>query len=476
MDLWGMIDEVAAAGDEPNSSPGLDPASLAFPKQQALVVSTSRRDVACIPRQAGKTTAAVLRAFRVAQQSHARLVSYVTKTKRNGRRLFWRPLKEFAKKLGYDLRACADNGEMVFSVPHEDGSVCLIEILGAHDEDQIELMLGTQYDLVIIDEAAYIRPLVLETLLKRVLVPGLRARRGAILLIGTPGPIKAGPFYEAWSSEVYAKFRWTAWDNPSTPPGSIEEEIAELKLAPEDAIYVTEYLGEWYDGPDSRRVWQYDPDRDSPDIELPTSAEAAGGMWKFSWGVDLASSKDNDALVVWGWRTDDEQRRLYEVDAWEGPGTELIDDLEAVLRAKRAQWRPSAAVGDQGGHGAKKILRTLAPRVGIHFQDKPTDVEATVRLMNSDFRAGRLKVRRGGKLAQDMQMEVWDLSKAGKRVISAPSHSDLTSSARYGYAAAAAFRSKGPPAAPTDPAEQLLAKIREQQALQSAARNRSRWK
>lgn len=477
MDLWSLYDDSAAPAGAASMRP--QPADLAFEAQLPLVLSESRRDVACLPRQAGKTTAAVLRAFRVAQQLQAKLVTYVTKTKKNGKRLFWRPLLEYAEKLGYDVKACSSAGDLVFKVPHDDGTFCLTEILGAHDEDQIELLLGTQYDLVIVDEAAYIRPLLLETLLRRVLLPGLRARRGALLLIGTPGAVKYGPFYDAWSNAAWTKFRWTAWQNPYTPPGAIEEEIAELGLKTTDAIYVTEYLGEWYDGPDSRRVWAYqgDLDRNDLDIDLPASADKAGPFWRFSWGVDLASSEHNDALVVWGWRTNDGERRLYEVDSWEAPGTELIDDLEAVLRKKKAQWRPSAAVGDQGGHGAKKILRSLSPRLGIHFQDKPTDVETTVRLMNTDIRTGRLKIRRDGKLAQDMMMEVWDVDpKTGKRTIAGPRHSDITAAARYGYAAASAFRAVGDPVPPTDPIEARDQVIRQQIAAELAARAKGRWR
>jgi hypothetical protein len=477
MDLWSLLDGSGSAQPDVTRP---DPASLAFEAQRALVLSESRRDVATLPRQAGKTTAAVLRAFHVARKSHTRLVTYVTKTKRNGKRLFWRPLLEQAERLGYDVQACANAGDLTFKVPHEDGTFCLIEILGAHDEDQIELLLGTQYDLVIVDEAAYIRPVLLATLLRRVLIPGLRARRGALLLIGTPSIKPPGPgispYYDAWADPAFTKFHWTAWQNPATPPGAIEEEIAELGLKPTDAIYVTEYLGEWYDGPDSRRVWEYQVGHNDPDIELPESAAKAGPLWKFSWGVDLASSTDNDALVVWGWRTNDDERRIYEVDSWQAPGTELIDDLEVVLRAKKLLWKPSAAVGDQGGHGAKKILRTLAPRIGVFFQDKPTDVDATIRLMNTDLRTARMKIRPGGDLAQDMQMEVWDLNKAGKRVIKGPRHSDLTAAARYGYAAARAFRAVGDPPPPKDIMEERERAIRAQLEAEAARRAKSRWR
>lgn len=472
MDL-GSLSRVARAREVKRKLPS--PAELAFPAQRPLVLSTSKRDVACLPRQAGKTTAAVLRAFRVAQDPRSRLVTYVTKTRKNGKRLFWRPLLEVAEKLGYDVVGCANQSELTFKVQHADGSYCLIEILGAHDEEQIELLLGTQYDLAIIDEAAYIRPLLLEQLLRRVLLPGLRARQGSLLLIGTPGPVKFGPFYDAWSNAEWTKFRFTAWDNPYTPPGSIEQEIAELGLKPTDAIYFTEYLGEWYDGPDSRRVWDYDPGRNSPDCDLPTDAASAPG-WKFSWGVDLASAIDNDALVVWGWRPDDGERRLYEVDSWEGPGSQTVDELEAVLKRKKEQWRPSCAVGDSAAMG-RKVLNTLAPRLGIAWQEKPSDVEATVRLMNSDLRAGRLRVRRSGALAQDMQMEVWDVNeRTGKRTIGGPEHSDLTSSARYGYMAAYAFRAKAAPVVPEDPDMRRELEIRAYLAQQEAQKRQSRWR
>ncbi len=191
----------------------------------------------------------------------------------------------------------------------------------------------------------------------------------------------------------------------------------------------------------------------------------------------MASSQDNDALVVLGWNTKDPQRRIYEVDSWQQPGTEVIDTLERVLREKKAQWRPSAAMGDDQGHGAKKILNTLAPRLGIVFQQKAGhDVEATVRLMNTDLRLGRYRVRRGHDLATDMQMEVWDLKKNGKRTIGGARHSDLTSSARYAYLASRAHFSKGEQAPLTDPDEIAEAQYDKAMAAQQERQNRGRWR
>lgn len=451
------------------------PGDLAFERQRPLVVSETKRDISILPRQAGKTTAAVLRALHVAAQPSARLVTYLTKTRRNAKRLFWRPLLEYAAKVGIDIEANANHGELTLKVPHADGSYCLIELLGAHDQDQVELLRGTQYDLVIVDEAALIRPSILESLLFEVIVPGCRARKGAILLIGTPGPVRFGPFYEAWVGGKWTQFRWTAWENPHTPPGSIEEEIAQLGLKETDPRYVREYKGEWYDGRDELMVWEYQPGTNDADVILPTAANDPGFQtWRFSWGIDLASSQDNDALVVLGWDTKDAERRCYEVDSWQAPGTELIDDLEKVLREKRLQWKPSAAIGDDDGHGAKKILNTLAPRLGIVFGKKPGDIEATVRLMNTDFRTRRLRLRRGGALAEDMLMELWEVTKTGKREIGGPRHSDLTAAARYAYVASQAHRAKADPIVATDPNSEAEARVDAQIAAHVRSQKRGR--
>jgi hypothetical protein len=389
-------------------------------------------------------------------------------------------LLDTAAKLGIDIVNLANHGELTLKIPHPDGTYCLIELMGAHDQDKIEDLRGTQYDLVIVDEAQLIRPAMLESLLTEIIVPGCRARKGAILLIGTPGPVKMGPFYEHWIGTTWRKFRWTAWENPYTPradrdgyDGSIEKEIADLGLKPTDPRYIREYLGEWYDGHDDTLVWEYEPGRNDSDVILPTSCSDAGfESWRYSWGIDLASNQDNDALVVLGWDTRDAARRLYEVDSWQQPGSNTTDELEKVLKTKRLQWKPACAIGDDGGHGAKKIIRTLAPRLGIVFSKKPTDVEASMRLINTDLRKGRMKVRRGGELAQDMLMEVWEVNAQGKRVIGGQRHSDLTAACRYAYMASYAHKSRGYVIGPTDPDEIRRLKITKDIEAWKARRDR----
>jgi hypothetical protein len=463
------------------------PADLAFVVQKPLVTSKAKKIIAVLPRQAGKTTSAVLFTFQIGQQEHTRNIVYFTKTRKNGKRLFWRPLLEYAKKLGLDVDGLANHGELTFKIPHDDGSYCLVEIMGAHDQEQVELLRGGTYDAVIGDEFQLIRASIAESLLTEILPACLRRRQGVLLLVGTPGPVRLGPFYERLEGSLKDQWEhhyWTAWDiiadlqriDPTFPADAIDKEIADLGLKPTDARYVTEYLGKYYDGYDERRVWEVDPARDACGITLPTSAhDPAFKTWRFSWGVDLASSQDSDALVVLGWDTTDPLKACYEVDSWEQPGTSTVDDLEKVLRQKRDQWRPLVSMGDDGGHGAKKIFNTLGPRLGIRFEHKgQLSVEATVRLINTDFRLGRCKVRRGGALADDLLMETWEVNeRTGKRTIGGDRHSDLTAAFRYAFAAAQHFRSQPLPEGPRNNEEKAQQIWNDYDARRAANHGRS---
>lgn len=479
MDPFGKFSRIATSAKK--AAPvRLTPLALAFAQQKPLVSSTNQFDIAVLPRQAGKTTAAVLRAVYVAEQLHARLVTYITKTRRNAKRIFWRPLLEWASKAGHNVSKNANHSDLTLRIDHSDGSYCLIELMGAHDIDKILDLRGTQYDLVIIDEAGFIRTAVLEMLLSEVIRPGIRIRRGSILLIGTPGPLKLGPFYEAFVSGGWQSFRWTAYDNPATPLGSIEEEVKALGLKETDPRYIREYLAQWSDGRDDLMVWQYEPGRDDPDITLPSSANDNGfEAWRYSWGVDIASNKDNDALVVLGWDTKDDRRRLYQVDEWEGPGSEIVDDFEKVLQEKKERWKPSRLIGDISGHGAQKIVKTFAAKLRLKLDAKPTDVEGTVRLMNTDFRTERFKVLRGGKLGDDMRREFWRVVEKSdgsvKREIDKATHSDLTAAARYAYMAAKAHRSEADPVVPNDEEAKNERMIQEYLARVDAQKKKRRW-
>jgi hypothetical protein len=434
------------------------PEERAFPAQLPMVASTGRYDVCVTSRQSGKTTGAALRALRVALSPGSQRVTYITLTRGNAKRLFWSVLLPLAAEMGVDVEKHANHSELTLHVPRPDG-VAVIELLGAHTDDDVEKFRGATYDLVIIDEAQSIRATVLELLMKRVLGAGLWARQGAVLMIGTPGPVKFGPFYDYWTGGRWQRFHWTAFQNPHIPEGEIAANAEMLGLSPDHPTYKREVLGQW-EVDLSALVWEYDPVLNAVDRELPESSVAAGKHWSFSWGIDLGF-QDRDALVVLGWDRRDGDRRLYVVDQWQENHKD-VDALWAILRQKRDLWRPSMIVGDTGGHGAVKVLKTLEGRLGMTILPKPPSVDVSVGLVNDDMRTRRLRIQPGTPLAEDLRMEIWEVNlRTGKRTIGGDYHSDLTAALRYAHSAAYAFRSKAPP--PLSEFETRLAKMRKAQ-------------
>jgi hypothetical protein len=426
-------------GIERNPRP--TPTGLAFPAQLPMVQSTSRYDVCVTSRQSGKTNGAALRALHVALTPGTQRVTYVTITRGNAKRLFWGPLLDHAQRLGLDTEEAANHSELTLKVEREDG-MCVIELLGAHNDDDVEKFRGATYDLVIIDEAQSIRASVLELLMKRVLGPGLWARKGSVLMIGTPGPVKFGPFYDYWQGGKWQRFHWTAFDNPHIPEGEIAANAEMLGLHPDHPTYKREVLGQW-EVDLSALVWEYDPLSNAPDVTLPETQATAGPDWRFAWGLDLGF-QDRDALVVLGWSMKDGAQRIYVVDQWQENHKD-VDQLHGVLRSKRERWRPSCAVGDTGGHGAVKVLKTLEARLGMAILPKPPSVEVSVGLVNDDMRSRRLRIEPGTELAEDLRLEVWEVNlRTGRRTIGGDYHSDLTAALRYAHSAAYAFRSKAP--------------------------------
>jgi hypothetical protein len=282
----------------------------------------------------------------------------------------------------------------------------------------------------------------------------------------------------------------TQWDNPhiADPDGEFEVacRVAKAECQRLETPVPSEHEGrprhvdtddpalrrEWFaefNSAGSLVVWRLPQ---FPAIDLPTSHKLG---WRFAWGIDLASTTDNDALVVLGWRDDDGDRRVYVVDEWQAPGTEDYEDMRAVLERKMAQWRPSCAVGDTGGHGATKLLNTFRNRLGVPiYTPKPTDVEGTVRLMNNDLSAGRLRVPAGG-LRDDMKQERWKVSPSGVRSLQGGHHSDLTAALRYAWAAQYAFRAEAPPK-PKDDREAREWELQKLVDDMAKRRGRGKWR
>jgi hypothetical protein len=413
-------------------------------KQWRYVASTSRFNVGVCSRRAGKSRGAVRRAARVLMSKAGARVCYITLIRRNCRKYFHAPLIELLRAKGVSVSPNEQDLTMVL----DNGSFA--QCFGCSDSSEVETVLGDQWDLAIIDEAQSFRNEVIEELVERALMPSLLDRRGALDLLGTPPP--AGPtgyFYKVFSEGKFERHRWTLFENPWIPAEDLTELIDSRGITPKHAIYRREYLGEFVVDPDAL-VFEYLAGRNDiedgfrPDPDDP----ATWKEWRCSMGVDLGFS-DRDAINVMAWKPEDEKHRLVEAWTWQKNHLD-IDELAEVFVAAVERWRPVRIVGDTGGHGAVKCIRSLESRLGhaVLIEAKPASVADSIALMNDDLRTGRMKWDPNGILVADAKLETWEPGRKKVKVSSA-FHSDALPAARYAHSCAYHWTGKAPKKAET---------------------------
>lgn len=454
------------------AAPKFDPIKRCFPAQRAALEDPTRHRAWPAGRGAAKTTTVQFEHIRVATAIPNCATIYLSDTIGRAKAVVWDELVAWSSDVGGEPNI----NELMIRFPN--GS--RIFVTGADNLKTFNRKRGIKrIALVTPDECQDWDSEILKYAVTKVFMPRLgdlekeHGHKGRIILSGTGG-VDAGYWFDVCSNPElgFGVKTWTQWDNPyiADADGEFAAACKAAGVGPEDPGIRREFFAEFNSG-GSDRVWAYEAARNQVDIELPTKATIG---WRFAWGIDLASTSDNDALVVLGWRPDDGEKRVYEVDSWQAPGTEDYEDLAEVLKAKVAQWQPACAIGDTGGHGATKMVNTFRNRLGVPITGKKSaDVEATVRLMNNDLRTGRLRIK-SADLAQDMKLERWKISPSGKRELKGGYHSDLTAALRYAWSAQAAFRSEAKP----EPKNEQQARdwfLRDYVAQQEARKRKGRW-
>ncbi len=398
-----------------------------------------RFNIGVCSRRAGKSEGAVRKATKKALGKPGARVAYVTLIRRNCKKYFFWPVLELLRKKGAGFEA--DQSDLIVKL--HNGS--FIQAFSVSELGDIETVLGDKWDLVIIDEAQSFRDDVIEELVVRGLFPQLLDRRGTLDLLGTPPPAgEVGYFWNTWSSGKFQRYRWTLFENPWIESSEVKELVDAVGLTPDHAIYKREYLGEFCVDPNSL-VFEYQTGRNDIDT-LPFSMEKVQELdrevWRFAMGLDLGF-QDRDAISVVGWRKDDPSHTVYECYSFQRNHLD-VDKLSEEFIAAYKLWRPIKVIGDNGGHGATKVLKTLEARLGgIVIDSKPTSVHDSIGLLNDELRTGRLKVQPKGIIANDFKLTTWKAGKRGQEISDAY-HSDILAALRYAMHGAQHFRAKGP--------------------------------
>lgn len=379
-----------------------------MPVQARAAGDASRRKAVRCPRRAGKSWYVLSEALEGSLRKKHSVWVVVGLTRPSVKQIFWSLLKQ----LNRDLELGLSFLEVELTATFTNGSTILFR--GAESRAEIEKLRGGQYDGVIIDECKSFHPLILTELVQDVIEPALNDRRGKLILVGTPGEILAGPFYEATCEppiehlghdglkrfsncpygsvvdglSVWSFHTWTVQDNIEVPHLWAEAlEIKKIRGYSDDhPTWRREFLGHWVPS-NNILVYRYQPKRHDWDgYGLPEGHE-----WRKVLALDIGF-RDADAICVWAYSPTCYD--IYCTYAEKRPHlniTQLAKWIH-IVRETECGNNPEVMTGDFGGL-ATKVFEELAVIHGLPFEPaEKREKNDFIEIMNNEYDAQRIHI------------------------------------------------------------------------------------
>ena len=408
----------------------------AFPLQRRFIEDPVRMKTLFCTRRAAKTYTAGLYLIKTALEKRNTSSIYIGLTRDQSKRLVWNDvLKDIIKK--YSLQVKYNETEL--TITFENGSI--IYIVGVDDsESERDKLLGKKYALAVIDEAASYS-IDLQELVYKVLKPAMADLGGTIVMCGTPDNRKEGIFFDLTKDVPVSPpqmrdiagwrvFSWSTFDNPFMKE-QWATTIRDLKAADpfveEQPWWKQHYEGKWVIE-STNKMYRYDPTRNDWSGELP---DYGFKNWNYVLGIDLGFN-DATALVLMAYHEHDQYTYIIQSEKWRQL---TISDTADKIRDWMALYPINYFIVDGANKQAvEEIVRhhqlPLTPA-------QKTDKASFIRIMNSDFISGKIKVdpSKNIVLAQEYDKAVWN-KKALERGLYKEDlsfHGDCTDAALYAY-------------------------------------------
>lgn len=342
----------------------------------------------------------------------------------SAKRIIWKDLLKLVKD--FELNVKVNASDLTLTFVDTDST---LYVSGAKDATEIEKFRGMALKKVYIDECQSFRN-YLRDLIDDVIVPALWDHDGSLILIGTPGPICAGVFYESCVSVEWSHHHWTIMDNPwilkksgKTPDQVLEEDRKRKGISEDNPSYRREGLGEWVEDLDSL-VFKYN----SAINDYNTLPE---GKYEYVMGIDVGYN-DADAIAIMAYNH--KQNKVYLVEEYIKP-KQTISQLATAIRRLDAEYNCSKKVIDAGALG-KKIQEEIVQRYRINVEpaEKTRKIEF-IEYMNADLRKGFIKIKNNTTFAEESKLMTWDYDKStpDRLVVSKAYHSDICDAVLYAY-------------------------------------------
>lgn len=371
-------------------------------------------------------------------------------TLKSGRNVYWQNIQQFARTFSLDVEFHHTEMRVHF------GNGSILFLMGADSKAEIEKLRGGSYKVSVIDECKSFAPGILQELIEDVLEPAAMDCDGRVLMIGTPGNILMGPFYEAtypgfvrtegdrsypvsrffecpekyWldnphETPAWSRHSWTVADNTSKPGmwATALKNKRKNRWADDHPTWLREYLARWVPAENafvyayatlcriiepgetlSKVNWKPTFGRGRNKFGLPDDVE-----WRYILALDQGF-EDDFAMVGLAYSPyDGAARHVFD---FKSPHL-TVSYLAALIQERHQEYNFDAMVTDVGP--LKALVETLNQEYGLFLQPaekqhKPDFIE----LINSDFHSGRLKIIPGSELALELEMLQWDLSKYTK--------------------------------------------------------------
>lgn len=398
-----------------------------FKEQLDFAQDPARFATAVCSVRAGKTTACAADLINTALVRQGTTGLYVTLTRTTAKRIVWPELHNLNRI--FELGGIPNESDLSFRFERS-----IIYLAGANNAAEIEKIRGlSNVALAYIDESQLLRAFVKE-LVEDILTKRLYDTNGRLRMIGTPGPIPAGYFYDIAQNAKWAHHAWTLHQNPwivkksGKTVAQLIQEDCELKgVTTDDPSIQRECFGRWVLDTNSLLL-QYSAERNH-------YATLPEGRFTYILGMDFGY-EDADAFCVLGWHESSPNTYLVEEVIEE---KQTYEQMAANFDRLHRKYKFARVVADPGG-GGKKLIESLRPRYDVPMEsaDKLGKI-ANYGLLNNALRTGRFFARSNSRFAQDCNLLEKDRDKSTPDKTVVKGHSDIIDAALYAFKESPAY-------------------------------------
>lgn len=432
-----VLDALITEAVDIKNKPTFNLNSFLFKEQIDFVNDPAKFVTAVCSVRAGKTIACAADLINTALTKPGTVGLYITLARSSAKRIVWPELHKINRE--FKLGAIPNESDLSFKFPNNSTIYCS----GASDSAEIEKFRGlSNVAVAYLDESQAFRSHIKE-LVEEILIKRLYDTNGRLRLIGTPGPIPSGYFYDASKSEKWSHHAWTLHSNPwiekksgCTVAQLIQQDCDRKGVNLDDPSIQRECFGRWVLDSNSLLL--------NYKAEINHYEELPRGNYVYILGMDFGFD-DADSFSVLGWR--------------EGsPDTYLIEE---VIKTKQTyeqmsqtfddlfkKYPFSKVVGDPGG-GGKKLIESLRPRylIPLETADKQGKI-ANYGLLNNALRTGKFFAKADSRFAQDCNLLERDKDKSTSDKTIVKGHSDAVDSCLYAFRESPAYSYRQPVAPP----------------------------